>query len=382
MSPSALFVTTVPITLEAFLVPFARHFRAGGWQIDALANGATANTHIASAFDNRFDVLWSRNPLDPRNLVGTAARVRGIVRAGEYDVVHVHTPIAAFVTRYALRRIRTRTRVRVIYTAHGFHFYRGQPALPNTLYRTMERAAAPWTDYLVTINQEDLAAARDLGGIDSACVRYVPGIGVDTDRFAPSRDAVLRAKLRAQLDVGPDAFMITMVAEMAPVKRHEHLFEALAQARDPRITTVLVGEGPLESLLREKAVALGITDRIRWAGYRRDVPSVLAASDALTLVSEREGLPRSVLEGMAAGLPIIGTQTRGITDAVGSDAGWIVSKYDVFALAAALDMAAADSAELARRGAAARERAVAEFSLPRIIDAYEELYREALASRV
>jgi hypothetical protein len=105
MSPSALFVTTVPITLEAFLIPFAEHFRAQGWRVDALANGATGNPHIADVFDNRYDVAWSRNPLAPRNLLGTSAEVRRIVAEGGYDIVHVHTPVAAFVTRFALRRL-------------------------------------------------------------------------------------------------------------------------------------------------------------------------------------------------------------------------------------------------------------------------------------
>jgi glycosyltransferase involved in cell wall biosynthesis len=381
--PSLLFVTTVPITLEAFLAPFAGHFRRLGWRVDALSNGASANEHIAGAFDHRYDVPWSRNPLDPRNLVGSAATVRRVVAQGRYDIVWVHTPIASFVTRYALRRLTGAERPLVIYTAHGFHFYEGGRPLSNMLYRSMERVAAPWTDYLVTINSEDYRAAKGLGGIDPARVRYIPGIGVDTDRFSPERaDPRAVAATRSELDVAQDAFMLTMVAEMAKVKRHEFLLEALARARDARVVLVLVGDGPLEARLKERAAALGVTDRIRWAGYRRDVPSVLAASDALVLVSEREGLPRSVLEAMAAGRPVIGTATRGIADAVGEDAGWIVPKHDVDALARAIDAAASDPAETSRRGAAARDRAVAEFALPRVIDEYEELFREALASRV
>jgi glycosyltransferase involved in cell wall biosynthesis len=121
---------------------------------------------------------------------------------------------------------------------------------------------------------------------------------------------------------------------------------------------------------------------VRFAGYRRDIPAVLAATDALVLVSEREGLNRSVLEAMAAGRPVIGTDTRGIADAIGPDAGWIVPKNDGAALSAAIDAAAGDPAEIASRGGAARTRAEREFALPRIIAEYEELYREALASRV
>jgi len=380
---AALFVTTVPVTLEAFLLPFADHFRALGWRVDALANGAVAATRLEGHFDARFDVAWSRNPLAPSNLLGTARRVREIVTAGGYDIVHVHTPIAAFVTRYALRNLPSASRPAVIYTCHGFHFYRDQGRPGHAFFRTMERIAAPWTDYLVTVNREDFEAARGLGGIAADRVRHIPGIGVDTRRFSPGAvtgDEV--AAVRRGLGVPEDGFMLTMVAELAPVKRHEHVLRALARVRNDSVMLVLVGDGPSESLVRDRVAALGLTERVRWAGYRRDLPAVLAASDALVLASEREGLNRSVLEAMASGRPVIGTDTRGIADAVGADAGWIVGKNDVDALAEAIDAAAADPSEVARRGAAARVRACTEFALDGIIGAYDGLYREALASRV
>ena len=382
--PSALFVTTVPITLEAFLLPFADHFRGLGWTVDALANGATAASPLDGQFDERFDVAWSRNPLAPSNLLGTSSRVREIVVAGGYDIVHVHTPIAAFVTRHALRELRRRPGGPVvIYTCHGFHFYRGQTALPHAFFRTMERTAAPWTDYLVTINREDFSAAKLLGGIAEDRVRYIPGIGVDVKRFAPDAvSAQTVATTRADLGASRGQFLLTMVAELTGNKRHELAFRALAQVRDPRVVLAIVGDGALESALREKAVALGLGDRVHWAGYRKDLPAVLSASDALLLTSEREGLNRSVLEAMATGIPVIGTDTRGITDAVGESAGWIAGHDDVAGLAAAIASAASNPEDLARRGAAARERAVNEFALDRIVAAYDGLYGEALASRL
>jgi len=380
MSPSALFVTTVPITLEAFLLPFADHFRSAGWRVDALANGATLNPHIAEHFDARFDAAWNRNPLDPRNLVGTPRQVREIVERERYDLVHVHTPIAAFVTRFALRRISHSMRPVVIYTAHGFHFYEGQSTLPHAVYRAMEKMAGRWTDYLATINREDLIAARNLGTIPTARIRLIPGIGVDTAAYSPHATTPSeRAETRISLNVADDDFMLTMVAELAAVKRHTHLFKALSKTADNSVVVVLVGDGPLESQLRKTAARLGVSSRVRWAGYRRDVPAILRSSDAAVLASEREGLPRSVLEAMACGIPVIGTQTRGISDAVGSVAGWIVPKEDAAALARAIDHAAVRRDEVKARGFAARERAIAEYSLSRIIDAYEDLYREALA---
>ncbi|MBE0476962.1 MAG: glycosyltransferase family 4 protein [Coriobacteriia bacterium] len=379
-TPSALFVTTVPITLEAFLVPFAGRFRSRGWRVDALANGATRDERIADAFDERFDVAWSRDPLAPSNLLGTTREVRRIVTENRYDIVHVHTPVAAFVTRYALRRVHRRPGGPVvIYTAHGFHFYRGQPALQHAAFRALERVAAPWTDYLVTINAEDHEAALALGGIAPERVRNIPGIGVDTQRFRP--DAASPGEtgaLRAELGVAPDALMLAMVAEMAPVKRHAFALEALARADDPRVIAVFVGEGPLQREIREQAERLGLAERTRFLGYRRDVPRILAAADAFMLVSEREGLPRSLLEAMACGTLAIGTDTRGIADAIG-DAGWVVDKHDPADLASAIVRAAEDREAVRRAGEAARERACAEFSLERVLAAYEELYREALS---
>lgn len=382
MSPSALFVTTVPITLEQFLAPFAVHFRAKGWRVDALANGAASDPHIAEQFDERFDVEWSRNPFSPKNLMGAASTVRRLVVERGYDIVHVHTPIAAFVTRFALRSLPADTRPVVIYTAHGFHFYRGGSAVTNAVFHSAERAAATWTDYLITINAEDFEAARALGTIDPGRVRYIRGIGVDTAVYRPdAATAEQIAAIRSELDVPPEAFMLTMLAEYAPVKRHAHVFAALARTKNPAVVLAAIGGGPLESRLREQVAALGLGERVRLAGWRRDIPAVLAASDALVLASAREGLPRSILEAMSTALPIIGTETRGIIDAVGRDAGWIVPRDDIAALADAIDLAVEQPEEAARRGTAARRRAISEFSLEVVIAAHEELYAEALASR-
>lgn len=378
MKRSALFVTTVPVTLEAFLLPFAAHFRARGWRIDALANEATQRTGLLTEFDTIYDITWSRNPLAISDHFDTWNRVRRVVIEGGYDIVHVHTPIAAFVTRLALRSLPATDRPAIIYTAHGFHFYRGQGRLGHAVFRTLERTAAPWTDYLVTINDEDYQAALAFHSIEPERVRYIPGIGVDVDVYAESNVSPADAsRVREELAVPDDAFMLTMVAEFSPVKRHAHILSALARVRDDRVVLVLAGDGPLAPETHVLAEKLGVTARVRWAGFRRDIPAVLAASDALTLVSAREGLPRSVLEAMAMGRPVIGTRTRGITDAVGDDAGWIVAPDDVDALAAAIDLAAADRPECRRRGENARARARERFSLKGVLAMYENLYQEA-----
>src|SRR5207249_867737 len=124
-----------------------------------------------------------------------------LVAAEGYDLVHVHSPVAAFVTRMALRRMRRQGKPRVIYTAHGFHFYQGSPRVRGTLFRTLERLAGRWTDHLVVINREDEAAALKYGIVPPQRLRYMPGIGVDTQVYSaasvPAADiAAVRGELR------------------------------------------------------------------------------------------------------------------------------------------------------------------------------------------
>ena len=125
--PSLLLVATTHLTVRSFLLPFARHFRALGWRVDAAAEGISACPDCGPAFDRVWDVNWSRNPLSLGNLTDARARIGALATSVGYDLVHVHTPVAAFVTRLALRRHRRAKRLKVIYTAHGFHFYKGGP---------------------------------------------------------------------------------------------------------------------------------------------------------------------------------------------------------------------------------------------------------------
>lgn len=377
----ALFATTVDITLEAFLTPLADHLREQGWQVDALANGASTNSRIASHFDKRFEAGWQRSPARLGNLAAIR-QVRTLLAEGAYDLVHVHTPVAAFITRRAVHSLPSASRPAVVYTAHGFHFFEGGSKAANLAFRTLERAAAPWTDLLVTINAEDFSAACGLGGIDPQRVRLLPGIGVDCERYRPDAASLTRrAALRAELQVGTGDFMVAMIAEFAPLKRHAFALDALEACHRDDVVLCFIGAGPLEGDIRTAVVARGLSDRVRFAGYRRDVPGLLSASDALLLCSVREGLARSVLEAMASGLPVVGTDTRGIADAVTPETGWITSRNDAQALGRSLADAAADRPAAAAKGAAGRERACTEFGIERVLTAHDEVYADALAIR-
>lgn len=384
-APRVLIVTTVSTTLDAFLVPFADHYRARGWQVDALAAGATTHAGLGAHFDRLFDAAWQRRVGGVRHAWRTLQalwrapqQVRAIVADGAYDIVHVHTPIAAWLTRFALRHRAADTKV--IYTAHGFHAYPGASGLRNALFRAVERSAAAWTDYLVVINADDLALARRDQLAPQGRIVHHPGIGVDTRHYRAA-SALDRRTVRHALGFVESQPVIAVVAEFNRNKRQADVIEALAllARRATALPTVLfLGDGPRRATIEALAVARGVAEHVRFLGHRRDVAAVVASTDALLLPSQREGLPRCLLEAMAMHVPVIASDARGSRDLVAQGRGTTYRTGHVAALADALaDLLRAPSEAHARadRAAAWVEQ---EAALTHVLTFHDQLYDAAL----
>lgn len=379
-APRLLIATSVPSTLTAFLLPYAEHFRRKGWTVDAVSNGVTRDERCVAAFNGVHDIGWTRKPTDIVNLTAAPKKLRELVQAGAYDLVHVHDPIAAFVTRFALRHVRRTGTPQVIYTAHGFHFFRGAPAVRAALFWTIERIASAWTDRLVVINHEDLAAAQAFPLARRGGVVYMPGIGVDTSRYDPaavSQSAV--ASVRNELGLEPGTPLFTMIAEFNPGKRHKDAVQALAESNLPQAVLALAGEGPLMDEVAAQARRLGLADRVKLLGYRLDIPALVTASTAVLLPSEREGLPRSLMEASCLERPVIATRIRGVSELVTEDTGILHDIGDVGALADAMRKVAGDAAQAQSMGRRGR-LAMAQFDLNNVLALHEALYSELLTS--
>lgn len=373
-----LIVATVPVTLRAFLLPFARHFRAQGWKVDAMAQGVSSCAECVENFDQVWDMEWSRNLLDLRNLFWAPREVYAIVAHKRYDIIHVHTPIASFITRYALRNLRKRDKLKIIYTAHGFHFYKGASRIQNILALRLERLAGHWTDYLIVINREDEQAAKRYRIVPPDRVRYIPGVGIDTHRYSP--DAVSEAevaRVRQELGLSPEDRLFLMVAEFNPGKRHEDALRAFSKLKYPKTYLALAGDGPLFPDMQKFAKQLGLQDRVHFLGFRRDVPALVRASVATLLPSEREGLPRSVMESLCLEIPVIGTDIRGIRDLIEKGCGLLVKVGDIDELAEAMKWVLEHPEEAQAMGRKGRER-MAAYDIQHILKLHEVLYMEAL----
>lgn len=375
--PKLLIATTVPSTFNAFLMPYVQHFRSLGWRVDGLSCAISKDERCRQAFDQVWDVDWSRNPIDPRNFIGKPHRIRKLVEREEYDLVHVHTPVAAFVTRFALRGVRMKG-VKVVYTAHGFHFHAGGSSLKNALFLALEKAAARWTDALVVINREDEQAANRHRFLPPNRVRYMPGIGVDTAVLRPeavSPEAV--AAVRLELGLAAEDRLLLMIAEFNPGKRHRETLQAFARLGRSDVHLAFAGLGPLETKMQSLARELGVEERVRFLGWRSDIPALIRASVATLLPSEREGLPRSVMESLALGVAVVGTDIRGIRDLLVDGGGLLVPVGDVERLAAAMATLVDRPDVAAAMGRQGREQVIA-FDVRGVVKLHEALYYEVL----
>ncbi|MDR1133329.1 MAG: glycosyltransferase [Synergistaceae bacterium] len=328
-APRLLIVTTIADTIKAFLVPYACYFRGVGWNVDAMASGVAKCGDLSLHFGKLIDAEWSRNPLDVSGMTLRAIREA----AGNYDIIHVHTPVAAFMTRFALRRHKSAGRPAVVYTAHGFHFHRGGRRRSNFIFRKLEQLAGRWTDKLVVINREDYEAALEFRIVPERDLIQMPGIGLDFSRYdGPSVPKADIKQIRDQLGMKGDDALFSMLAEFNPNKRHADAVNALAKMGHAGAHLAFAGDGPAKESIQHLAKSLGLAKRVHFLGRLKDVCPLLMASRAVLIPSEREGLSRTGMEAACLGVPIIGSDARGVKDVVLPNRGLLFPLGDTLAL--------------------------------------------------
>ena len=373
MSHRLLIVTTDTMTLRAFLVPYGEFFRSLGWHVDAAATQTSSYPTIRDSFNGVYEVRWRRSPFTPASLRGLRD-IRRLIRGGRYDIVHVHTPVASFITRIAVMGLPADQRPHVVYTAHGFHFHRGSRGVSSAFFRLAERAAASGTDRLIVINREDHEAAVRLKLVDEEHLVLMPGIGVDTSAWRRvGVDSSRSREIRAATGIPDDVSVIVTVAELNPGKRHRDLLSAVAESSDTSFHVVFVGRGPLEAQLRDQAAALGIADRVHLVGFTEDVVDLLGIASVMVLPSEREGLPVSIIEAMCMEVPVIAADVRGSRDLLADGAGVLYPVGDVGALSSAIDRVLSDDVFARELSEAARGR-VERYDIAPLLAAHRSMY--------
>lgn len=248
-----------------------------------------------------------RSPYNIPANIKAYRQLKDLMVKEKFSGVHCHTPMAGALARLAANATHTAP---VIYTAHGFHFYKGCPLKNRLIYQTAETFLARYTDAQVTINQEDFAAAQKFPLRGK--VYYVPGIGVNLENISSMQ--VDRATKRAELGIPQDAIVFITVGELIPRKNQEFLIRVFSNTNLTNAHLLICGSGREKEHLEQRMQELKVADKVHLLGFRRDVYELLKCSDVFVFPSKQEGLPVALMEAMAAGLPCIASRIRGNVD--------------------------------------------------------------------
>jgi glycosyltransferase involved in cell wall biosynthesis len=379
-APQILLAASVPVHFRAFHLPWVKRLRELGCVVHGAADRISEMPECVAAFNEVHDIAFPRSPLKLAAARAAGAALAKVLDQNKIDLLHVHTPVTAFVARKYANPFRARG-LKTIYTAHGFHFHDHGHPVTNVIFKLIEQRAGAWTDYLVVINHDDEEAARELEIVPRDRIVFIPGVGIDLEQFSPERVSASEIqKIRAELKLSPSDKLVTMVAEFTRNKRHRDVVQALARLNRRDIHVAFVGEGDCQADVAAQAGQLGLQKNIHFLGYRRDVPALFRAATCATLTSQREGLPRSVMEALCLEVPVVGSDARGIRDLVAGGGGITVRVGDVAKLAEEI-RELIDNPERARQMGRAGRRSMAQYSLANVIKLNEELYRRALGER-
>jgi glycosyltransferase involved in cell wall biosynthesis len=358
---------TVDFSLHHFLLPLMVSMRDAGHEVIGMcADGPLVEPVREAGF--RVETPPLARSFNPLQAVAAIFRLYKLLRRERFDLVHVHTPAAAFVGRIAARLAGV---PRIVYTAHGFYFHENMAWPKRWLIVVMEWLAGRFTHTLFTQSDEDAAVAKRLGLCRTGDILPI-GNGSDPARFHPCTDQAARQEMRAELGVEGDKPVIVMIGRLVAEKGYPELIEAM-RALDAHLWIVgerLVSDHaqPIDHALKMIENDPWLSRKIKLLGYRSDVPDLLRAGDIFVLPSHREGMPRSIIEAMLTGLPVVATNIRGSRElVVDGETGVIIPVGDVGEISNALQTLIADRETMSRMGTAGLERARARYDETQVV---------------
>lgn len=356
MGHKVLFTASTYSHIRNFHLPYLKMFRDAGWQTHVACGGAEADIPWADAVIH----LPLRKAMMAMGNVCAAAKLHRQIRAERYDLVITHTSLAAFFTRLAMLGMKRRPVV--VNMVHGYLFDEMTGPAKRWLLLAAERLTAPVTDLVLTMNRQDydIACKYKLG----RRVETVPGVGVNFAKLNGDRTDEAQ-RLRREMDIAPDAFVLFYAAELSGRKSQQVLIRAM-QRLPAAVVLVLAGDGAMLERCRSLAQRLGVCDRVVFAGHVADIRPWYAAADAVVPSSRSEGLPFNVMEAMYCGLPVIASEVKGHTDLICHGETGLLYPYGDHAACAQAVQRLMDEPELAHSLAVTARERVAEYGIDRV----------------
>ncbi len=309
------------------------------------------------------EIGFKRSPFTPANFKGYRKLVK-LQKQEKFDLIYCQQPVGGLMGRLLARKFK----LPCIYTAHGFHFFKGNSKLKNFLFKTVEKFLARYTDILITINQEDYDACKNW---KAKHVFKINGIGFDNNKYLGEK--LNREESRQVLGL-KDEFTILTVAEFIKRKNYETMLETIAKLKEENIKFLICGSGRDEDEIRTKIKELNIQDKVELLGYRKDIDNIMRASDIFFLPSYQEGLTLSIIEALNFGLPIVTSNVRGNRDLVQNNInGFVCDVNDSDSFAKNIKMLINDK-ELQQRISSINLKDAEQYSINAVLKQLEEIY--------
>lgn len=318
-----LFISNIAKKIGSFSIASIEVANEMGMEFHMAANWDQAGTEQIRSDEKKYNVKihnipLSRVPYSPVNIKAYRKLVQ-IIRDENIDYIHCNTPVGGLLGRLVGKKCKVK---RVIYQVHGFHFYKGAPIKNWILYYPIERWLAYYTDAIITINYEDFERAKKFKLKNNGKVYYVPGVGIDLSQYCSNRQ--IRLEKRIELGLKDDDIALISMGDLIERKNYSVAIKAVAKIGNPHFHYFICGQGPDGDKLVILADILGVKDQVHFLGFRTDVKELLQATDIFLFTSLQEGLPRSLMEAMASGLPCIASRIRGNTDLLNDSNGGIL----------------------------------------------------------
>lgn len=303
--------------------------QALGWEFHIAGNWSYSSDKARQEDEKKYGIKiyqvdFIRTPYAFGN-IKAYKHITRIMKREQFDIVHCNTPIGGAIGRIAAKKNKID---KVIYQAHGFHFYKGAPLINWLVYYPIEKILARITDTIVTINLEDYKfAKRKMKTRIKGNVKYVPGVGINLEEYTQAQ--LSKIEIKRRLNIPDNANVLISVGELNINKNIGIVLDAMSKLKNMDLFYLICGIGPMKKELQMKSQNYGLGDRVKFLGYCDNIQEMLNASDVFLLPSYREGLSRSVMEAMANGLPCIVSNIRGNVDLIDRKGGFLCKPDNV-----------------------------------------------------
>lgn len=370
-----LFVATYGGFLSSFEMNNMHILKNMGYEVHCAANfdnkQYNERPQILSNFGVvKHNILFDRSPFSGKNFI-CYKKLEKLIIEENYILIDTHNPVVSVLSRLAARKTKNS---KIVYTAHGFFFYKGCPFKNKLVYKTIESIMARKTDYLITINKEDFEAAKKMKLRKMAI--YVPGIGLDKEKI--DLICVNRKEKRTELGIGLNTTIIIMVGELIDRKNYLNAFNSFKKINMNDVKVLICGTGEKQDEYTKYVKENGLEDKVVFLGFRYDVIELLKSSDIFLFPSYQEGLSVALMEAMACKLPIIASKIRGNVDLIDNNGGILVDTKSIDEISLALNSLINKTPEEKEKMGLYNYQKVDNFTITKVDEIMKQFYKEIL----